>query len=96
MTRREFLHAASVGVAVDGAVPALAETQPASSVLLNTQMPPLPSLGTHWPEVFEKLSGRCEPRNVLRGRPRAHPQADGGRDHRFAQPHVVFGALRVC
>ncbi len=68
MNRREFLRVTSVGAltALSSDIRA-AENQPASLPL--TQDNPLPQLGTHWPNVFQKLSSRCQPRmSFLEGR----------------------------
>ncbi len=63
MTRRQFLHAASMGAVVNGALPAAgAEAQSPGSSLPALQLPPKPTLGTHWANVFEKISAACRPR----------------------------------
>lgn len=63
MTRRQFLHAASVGAVVNGAIPGVTDAaRTHGSSLPTIQLPPQPSLGTHWENVFEKISSRCQPR----------------------------------
>ncbi|RPI28647.1 MAG: hypothetical protein EHM61_04415 [Acidobacteria bacterium] len=57
MNRRRFLTTSSTAVTAAGSTfAAPAETLP------TTQQAPLPDLGTHWTNVFEKLSARCQPK----------------------------------
>lgn len=63
MNRRRFLQVASAGVVVGTGKHAQTEAKEASYMSLPaTQQAPLPDLGTHWINVFEKLSAHCEPR----------------------------------
>lgn len=46
-----------------GAVPSVeAGPENRGTPLATVQLPPKPTLGTHWANVFEKISARCEPR----------------------------------
>lgn len=63
MNRRRFLKVASASAVAGTAVNARADEKDASHMALpTTQQAPLPGLGTHWSNVFEKLSAACEPR----------------------------------
>jgi dienelactone hydrolase len=61
MNRRQFLQSASAG-AVLGSAADFGAGAPPGELLPAGQQPPLPSLGTHWTNVFEKLSAGCRPR----------------------------------
>ncbi|MGQ9648892.1 MAG: dienelactone hydrolase family protein [Phycisphaerae bacterium] len=63
MNRREFVRTASGGVLLGSAANLNADRTVASRPSLPaTQHAPLPELGTHWTNVFEKLSARCDPK----------------------------------
>ncbi len=69
MNRRKFIKITSAGAATGVAAPVTARPQAAGqsasarSPLPSEQGAPAPDLGTHWTNVFEKLSARCrEPR----------------------------------
>ncbi len=63
MNRRRFLQAASAGAIAGAATHVQADEKDATRMALPaTQQAPLPDLGTHWANVFEKLSAGCRPK----------------------------------
>lgn len=63
MNRRRFLQVASAGAVAGAANSAQAEEKDVPhNALPATQQAPLPDLGTHWTNVFEKLSAGCRPK----------------------------------
>jgi len=69
MNRRQFLQATSGGALLGSAANLnAAETAAPQPSIPAAQHAPQPELGTHWTNVFEKLSARCEPKmSFLRG-----------------------------
>jgi dienelactone hydrolase len=64
MNRRHFLQVTSSGAAATLTTPLTARSQPAGQTADRAPLPgqqgaPHPDLGTHWTNVFEKLSARC-------------------------------------
>lgn len=63
MNRREFLTTTSAALGANlGAASAVERAAEAPAPLPAMQSNPKPELGTHWTNVFEKLSTRCQPR----------------------------------
>ncbi len=63
MTRRQFLQVAGTGTVVSTAATFGADSKDLPPTALPaTQQAPLPDLGTHWANVFEKLSSHCQPK----------------------------------
>lgn len=70
MNRRRFLQVASAGAIVGTGTSSQADAKEARvdakeasrMALPATQHAPLPDLGTHWANVFEKLSASCQPK----------------------------------
>jgi dienelactone hydrolase len=63
MNRRRFLQVASAGAVAGTVANTQADEKEASRMALPTiQQAPLPDLGSHWSNVFEKLSAGCEPK----------------------------------
>jgi dienelactone hydrolase len=63
MNRRRFLQVASAGAVTGTVANTQADEKDASRMALpTTQQAPLPDLGTHWTNVFEKLSAGCRPK----------------------------------